>query len=85
MQEREGPVYDLATIQAGVAAGDYHLEEYAVEGYVNLGFSEEQVLDCVARLTAEAHFFRSEISTHEHFEGEAFDVYVFHPHTVASG
>ncbi|MFL5384792.1 MAG: hypothetical protein ACJ8GN_19895 [Longimicrobiaceae bacterium] len=82
MEEREGPVHDLVTIQASVAAGDYHFEDYAMEGYSNLGFSESEVLGCIAGLTVEAHFLRSEVSTHEHFVGEEFDVYIFHPHEL---
>jgi hypothetical protein len=82
MDERDAPAYDLAAIHERLAAGDYHFEEYAVEGYVNLGFSEMQVLTCIAGLTVEAHFLRSEVSTHEHFLGEMFDVYIFHPHPL---
>jgi hypothetical protein len=82
MEERDTPVYDLAVIQARVAAGDSHFEEYAVEGYLNLGFSPTQVLECIAGLEVEVHFLRSEISTHEHFAGEEFDIYVFHPHPL---
>jgi hypothetical protein len=82
MDERRAPAYDLGEIQARIAAGDYHFEEYAVDGYVNLGFSEAQVLICIAGLTVEAHFLRSETSTHVHFAGEEFDVYVFHPHPL---
>jgi len=76
------PIHDLAVIQARVAAADYHFEDYAVEGYLNLGFSEAQVLTCIAGLVVEAHFLRTEVSTHEHFAGEEFDVYVFHPHPL---
>jgi hypothetical protein len=82
MAERDGPVHDLATLLARVAAGDYHFEDYAIDGFLNLGFSEAQVVACIAGLTVEAHFLRSEVSTHEHFVGEEFDVYVFHPHPL---
>jgi len=82
MEERDTPVYDLAVIRACIAAGDYHFEAYAIEGSLNLGFSEAQVLACIAGLEVKAHFLRSEVSTHEHFVGEEFDVYVFHPHPL---
>jgi hypothetical protein len=82
MDPLDAPVHDLATIKARVAAGDYHFEGYAIEGYVDLGFSEVEVLRCIAGLTKESHFVRSEVSDHEHFVGEVFDVYVFHPHPL---
>lgn len=66
------PTYDLAEIQALIARGLYRITAYAMDGAFELGFDDQDICDCVARLDA-SHFYKTMAA--EKMPGLMQDVY----------